>query len=76
MSEKLVANLTYNNTLQLTTQLLKNDPVFLNTKLHCKGNRKKEKKIEETVYYLNSEFIKSVLIFLTSNQQPIFRLID
>ena len=44
MSEKLVANLTYNNTLQLTTQLLKNDPVFLNTKLHCKGNRKKEKK--------------------------------
>lgn len=37
--------------------------------------KEKEKK-EEIVYHLNSEFIKSVLIFLTSNQQPIFRLID
>lgn len=37
--------------------------------------KEKEKK-EGIVYYLNSEFIKSVLIFLTSNQQPIFRLID
>ena len=38
--------------------------------------KEKEKKKKEIVYYLNSEFIKSVLIFLTSNQQPIFRLID
>lgn len=37
--------------------------------------KEKEKK-KEIVFYLNSEFIKSVLIFLTSNQQPIFRLID
>lgn len=43
--------------------------------LYRKSNKKKKKK-EEIVYYLNSEFIKSVLIFLTSNQQPIFRLID